>query len=1311
MYIWEAKTQNMKKQLLSVFFIFFSLFNIAYAEVRDSVVPKNTILKNVVNPPVNDECGGATNLIVNPTLEIVSFINGTTIDATVSDNNSCYYDPDKKDVWFSFIATSNKHIVNFENISGSASTLRYSLSSGTCDDLSWTYCNSEKVINYLTIGELYYISVSAYTEYTETPVFASFDLSITTPPIPINDECENATVVAINQDLTSDLFVTGSTLGANISLPNEFCEYNYDIWYSFVATSKAHKVRFFDLDDSILGIGFAILKADGCDLSYYTGCIMGQLETSLNNLIIGQAYKIRVYTYNDFESSVDTSSFKLSISTPPPPLNNECNTATDIPVNDSLECDLLSPGTTFGASVSTLDMASCPDEYKLDVWYSFTATSKVHVIQILNQQVGGDNTNFIKYDLFTGNQCEALEQISCNISTPTKTYNNLMVGNIYKIRIYTSSIFTKYAASFDLCITTPPQVVNDECSQATILNVAETVTSYTAVPSTLTFASGSIQTTTCQEGNDDDVWFEFVAIGSRHLINIENAIGSNSLNLNHALFSGNDCENLVALYCSDPNISIATNLIIGQTYKIRVWSSSTLPLSATFDISVLNLFDPIVASTTEYNVQELVNNVLVNNPCVTISNVTSVTGTNYNSVNGIGYFTNTNPLFPINSGIVLSTGNAVNASGPNLTTLNDGYLIPNISNWAGDAQLDAIVLNTTGQTLNSKNASRIDFDFTSLNDFMSFNFVFASEEYGIYQCSYPDSFAFLLTDLTTGTITNLAVVPGTTIPITVQTIRNEENNPSCSSQNPFFFGTLFDGFLAYTSPTNFNGQTTLMTASSAIIPNNPYHIKLIIADRHDNAYDSAVFIEAGSFLSGLPQCNDKIQLLAFIDENNNGTKEDTESNFTYGSFVYQVNNTPDINNASSPIGSYSIYDSNPLNSYDFSYEVYPEYDNYFSSGTITHNDISIAVGSGTQTLYFPITQIQSYNDVTVSIVPIGQPTAGFSYTNKIVYTNLGTTTTSGTINYSKDPLVTVSSTQTGVVNTTDGFTYDFSGLAPFETRSFYFTINVPSIPVVNIDDVLESSVAVSAPTNDINSAKNTFTNAEIVVASYDPNDKMEAHGDKLDFNNFNQDDYLFYTIRFQNTGTANAVNIRIEDLLDAQLDEESIRMVSASHNYVMERVGNKLVWKFDYIYLPSHLANEELSNGYLTFKIKVKPGFQVGDIIPNFAEIYFDTNPAIVTNTFTSTFQELLGTPPFSAGNINVYPNPSNGLVHINIQNTLENLSTIKLYDVLGKMIISSKSLTSKQSTLDVSALSKGIYMIEITTENNLKQMKKLVVN
>ena len=264
----------------------------------------------------------------------------------------------------------------------------------------------------------------------------------------------------------------------------------------------------------------------------------------------------------------------------------------------------------------------------------------------------------------------------------------------------------------------------------------------------------------------------------------------------------------------------------------------------TFLLSTIGFSQPITVSSTSHTVPQLVNNVLINSPCVSATNVTWSTGSNFGSTNGIGYFQNTNPNFQMQSGVVLSTGNALNAIGPNTTLLDDGS-----ATWPGDTNLET-TLAAAGISMVSKNATVLEFDFTPISPNFSFDFIFASEEYGNFQCLYSDAFAFLLTNTITGVTTNLAVVPNTNTPISVVTIRDFQYNSSCPSVNAQYFGSFNAGSGAANSATNFNGQTKLLTAASVLTPGVPYHIKLVIADRSDPQSDSAIFLSSDSFNVG-----------------------------------------------------------------------------------------------------------------------------------------------------------------------------------------------------------------------------------------------------------------------------------------------------------------------------------------------------------------------------------------------------------------------------------------------------------------------------
>ncbi|WP_188621884.1 choice-of-anchor L domain-containing protein, partial [Flavobacterium suaedae] len=259
--------------------------------------------------------------------------------------------------------------------------------------------------------------------------------------------------------------------------------------------------------------------------------------------------------------------------------------------------------------------------------------------------------------------------------------------------------------------------------------------------------------------------------------------------------------------------------------------------------------DFVTVDKYAYTIPELVEDVLIEAECVNVSNIIWQAG-NINGDFGIAYFQRNNSNFPIKDGIVIRNGNAELCEGQ---YNNPPITNSSVASGAGDADLLQVSQdNGNGGTIND--VSYLQFDFVPLTDTMSFDFLFASNEYGVFQCNFSDVFAFLLTDLTDGSVVNanLAVIPGTNIPVSVTNIRDAAYNGGCGSVNVEYFGQYNPDDPA-NSAINMMGQTVVMTASSPVVPGHSYKIKLAIGDYNDTAFDSAVFLEAGSFDIGQPQ--------------------------------------------------------------------------------------------------------------------------------------------------------------------------------------------------------------------------------------------------------------------------------------------------------------------------------------------------------------------------------------------------------------------------------------------------------------------------
>lgn len=453
-------------------------------------------------------------------------------------------------------------------------------------------------------------------------------------------------------------------------------------------------------------------------------------------------------------------------------------------------------------------------------------------------------------------------------------------------------------------------------------------------------------------------------------------------------------------------------------------------------------------------------------------------------------------------------------------------------------------------------------------------------------------------------------------------------------------------------------------------------------------------------------CANTIILSAFVDSNNNGIKDVGEVPFNNGNFIYQVNDSGTNLSASSNYGVFHIYNPILTSSYDISYTINSDYSPYFTCSTVYTDFIS---NINTSILYFPIIQTNPFIEAEIYFYPQSPPRPGNYYFAGIFYWNNGfNTITNGTLTYVKDPNLTINSiSQSGIVATPTGFTYDFTNLLPNEVRTIYVAYLIPTIPTVSLGQLVNHQASIQVP-GDFLISNDTDQLTQAIVASWDPNDITESHGERIVWADFGADEYLHYTIRFENTGTAAAEFIRVIDELDNQLDETTFELIGASHNVNAIRNGSLLKFEFNDINLPPSTINTDDGHGYVQFKIKPNPGYAVGDIIPNTASIYFDTNPAIVTNTFNTEFVQTLETDSFESHNIQLYPNPANDF--FTVTNNNGTIAEVNIFDISGKRIYSNSENQTSEININTSAFAKGLYLIEITTNDNHKINKKLII-
>jgi len=428
---------------------------------------------------------------------------------------------------------------------------------------------------------------------------------------------------------------------------------------------------------------------------------------------------------------------------------------------------------------------------------------------------------------------------------------------------------------------------------------------------------------------------------------------------------------------------------------------------------------------------------------------------------------------------------------------------------------------------------------------------------------------------------------------------------------------------------------------------------------------------------GCEQTNIFIPNILVTTESN----EETLSTFTLNNGGFQF--FPDLGNYTTYIDDKSI----------------PEY--YTISPESYLNEFDIY--GITQINNFCTTFNQTINNLRVCLLPIEQARPGFNTKYIIVYENVGSTVLNGEVELEFDnSKVSFISASQGPSSTQDNsITFSFVTLQSFEKRNIEVILNVLPPPTTNNGDIISYTTTVFPTENDYNEDDNTFLLDQTLVGSYDPNEISVLEGDEIYMSE--ADKYLHYLIRFQNTGTADAVNIKVTNRLDLNLDFKTMQIEKISHNNRVEIKNSRDVsFIFENIHLPDSITDEPNSHGYIAYRIKPIETVGVGAIIENDANIFFDFNSPITTNTVATLIVEEEEEEEEEDVDFTIFPNPTSGILTV-----VNDSSITKIYIInsLGQAVLSNANKTS----IDMSNLSQGLYFVKITDVNGNSGVKKVL--
>lgn len=738
----------------------------------------------------------------------------------------------------------------------------------------------------------------------------------------------------------------------------------------------------------------------------------------------------------------------------------------------------------------------------------------------------------------------------------------------------------------------------------------------------------------------------------------------------------------------------------------------------------------------------------------TASNISRSSG------NGIGSFQNTNPAFPLSSGIVICGGNANSISGTStMSTTGSGIT---------DSDLQAFS-NATGSTGTIQDASFLSFNFEATTSSLSMDYVFASEEYGTYQCGFSDKIAILLTNLTTGVTTNIAVVPQTTTPVSVNTIRSSAYNTGCTSVNAQYFGAYDASNNSSLSGTCFNGRTVLLNASSNLVIGNTYKLKIVIGDFQDSLYDSAIFMKSSLLDTNILGADLTVVNNTAVCEGYTTTLS-TGLNPSNYSFQWKLNGvmipseTGSFLVATQP-GFYEVVCTNLTTSLVSSDSIIVEYcatpvltiinpPSVCSPQTVDITSPNIIIETNcegfisfwfdamcTTPLVNPssIAQsgtyyVKSSNSCGFDVEPI---VVTIVTTPTLNITNPAPVCFPETVNLTS-PSITLGSTGNGILTywTNAGCTIALANPTSVSVSGTYYiksTIGycfyvAPVIVTVNQAPVISQvqNLIINEENTDGFATFDLTTQIPAILNGQSPNDfqidfyltlvdamaNFSPIGNASNYTNTSNFQVIYFTINSLNSGCSVISSFILE--------VANIPVIISFQDFIVYETSTDGVATFNLTsQIPSIIGVNSNPDDYVvTFFTSYEDAINNINQISNPTSFVNTTNPQTiyvrVTNLggkLTSTtvigsmilsVQETLSVSDIDLKTIKISPNP---IIDFMTVSAKENINSIAIFNTLGQLVFEKKVNTSEEK-IDLTALTSGNYIVKITSETSSKVLK-----